>query len=116
MEEALPVHVEHGFDQLLGDMSDFPFSKSLPSFFSFRGKFVEILFDILEDEVGFIDDADDFLHSNDVGVIHFAEGFNLCQLEALFPGAILFFESLYGNDFLGLFIFGHFNVAEGAGP
>ena len=115
MEEALSVHVEDGFDKLFSNMSNFPFSKSLTSFFSFCGEFVEILFDILEDEVGFIEDTDDLFHPDDVGVIHFAEGFDLSQLEALFPGAILLFESLYGHDFLGLLIFGHFNVTEGAG-
>lgn len=116
MEEALPMDVENGFDQLLGDMSDFPFSKSLTSFFSFCGKFVEILFDILEDEVSFIYNTDDLFHPDDVGVIHFAEGFDFSQLEALLPGAILLFKSLYGHDFLGLLIFGHFNVTEGASP
>jgi len=93
-------------------MSDFPFSESLSSFFSLGGKFVEILFDVLKDEIGLIDYSDNFFHSNDIGVIHFAEGFNFCQLKALFPGAVLFFKPFDGNYFLGLFILSHFNVSE----
>ena len=116
MEEALAVNVEDGLCELARDVSDFPLFESLSLFLAFGHQFVEILLDVLEDEVGFVDYADDFLELDDVGVLHFAESLDFCELEALFPGAVLFFESFDGDYFSGLFVLSHFDVAERSRP
>ena len=71
MKEALSMHIEDSISKLFRDMSDFPFLKPHSSFLPLGDKFIEILFDILEDKVGLIDDSDNFLHSDNISMIHF---------------------------------------------
>lgn len=89
MEEALSVHVENSISELLGDMSNFPLLESQSPLLPFSDKFIEILLDIFEDEVGLVNDPDDLFHSDDVRMVHFPECFDFGKLETFLPSTIL---------------------------
>ena len=116
MEKTLSMNIENSLCQLFSDMPDFPFGESLPSLFSLSSQFIEVLLNILKNKVGLVDNPNNFLKSNNIRVIHFSESLDLCQLKALFPGAILFLESFDGNNFLGLLVLSHFNIPERSCP
>ena len=115
VEEALSVDVLKGLCQLTGDVPYFALSQPLPRFLAVGHQAVEVPFDVLEDEVGFVDDPDDFLEADDVGVLHLPEGLDLRELEALFPGPVLLLEALDGDDLSRFPVLRHFDVAERPG-
>ncbi len=114
MEKALLVDVKNGLNQLFCDMPDFPLFQFTALLLALSHQLVEILFDVFEHKVGFVDHTNDLLEFDYVRVIHLAKSLHLRQLQALLPSSIFFLEPLDGNDLLGGFVFSHLDVTEGA--
>jgi hypothetical protein len=114
VEEALLVDVEHCFSQLLGYEPDLLLFQLSTFLLAIGHEFVEVLLDVLEDEVGLVDDADDLLEFDYVGVVHLAQGLHFGQLQTLLPRAVFLLEALDRHDLFGLPVLGFLHVAERA--
>lgn len=112
VEEALLVDVEDGFRQLPGDDSYLLLFEFGALLLAISHEFVEILFDVLKYEVGLVDDPDDLLEFDYVGVVHLAQRLDFRQLQALLPGTVLLLQTLDGDDLLGLPVLGLLHITE----
>ncbi len=112
MEKTLLVDVEHGLRQLPRDEADFLLLQLPPFFLAVGHELIEVFLDILKDEVGLVDHADDFLEFDYVGVVHLAQGLDFRQLQTLLPGAVFLLEPLDRHYLFGLTVLCLLHVAE----
>lgn len=75
MEKTLLMNIQQRLNQLTSNISNLMLLQFLPLLTTIRHQFKQILFNVLKNKVGLIDDSNDFFEFDDILMIHLSEGF-----------------------------------------
>lgn len=74
MEETVSVDAAQGLGDLTGDVAHLMFFETAALLLALVDEFEQVAVDVLEDQVGVVDDAHQLLELDDVGVCDLAQG------------------------------------------
>jgi hypothetical protein len=114
VEETVPVDAAQGLGDLTGDIAHLMFFETAALLLALVDELEQVAVDVLEDQVGVVDDAHQLLKLDDVGVRDLAQGLDFRQLQALLPRPVLLLQLLDRHYFLRLAVLRFLHIAEAA--